>query len=123
MIQRTLAGLGLLVIALAAAYMLGRAHGGAAELERWEARSAKVVERTRTAVQDTDEATRRLELETLPELAAHAERAQVRKQEAARAISEIPVLDDLRLPADLQRVRDAQLTESRRIAEAARAVE
>ncbi|AOH36887.1 hypothetical protein BGP89_11415 [Luteimonas sp. JM171] len=119
MIERTLAGLALLLVALLAAYWLGRAHGGDAELARWEARSAKVLERTRTAVAATDETTRQLELEVLPELAAHTERAHARAQEADRAISDAPHLDALRLPDALRRLRDAQLTESRRAAEAA----
>lgn len=119
MIGRSLAGLGLLLVALLAAYWLGRAHGGAAELDRWEARSAKVLERTRAAVASTDESTRQLELEVLPELAAHTERAYARAQEADRAIADAPHLDDLCLPDALRRVRDAQLAESRRAAEAA----
>lgn len=118
-IQRALAGFGLLVAALLAAYVLGRAHGGAAELDRWEARSAQVLDRTRTAVATTDESTRQLELQTLPELAAHAERATARAQEADRALADAPHLDAMRLPDALRRVRDAQLAESRRAAEAA----
>ena len=122
MIERAIAGFLLLAVALLAAYGLGRAHGGSAELERWEEQTAKVVARNSTAVARTNETTREIEQHALPELAAHKERAVAREKEAERAIAAVPILDDLRLPDDLRRVRDAQLAESRRVAEAPGAI-
>lgn len=117
--QRILAAAVVLALVATIAYITGRKHGTSAADARWQQRIDATVEANRKAVQGTDATTADITRRTVPELAAHTERASARQKEVHRAIASDPNLDATVLPADLQRLRDAQRAESRRAAEAA----